>query len=283
MSSMSGGPGSFGRCLKRLREAAGLTQQMLAARSGISVDAISGHESGRKRSPHRDTVSMLANGLRLGPAEREVFEAAARCDGRPRRSRSTGPLRVFLSHTSELDEHPEARSFVAAAEAAAIRAGHVPSQMDYFAAGDRDPADYCTAAVVSADVYVGIIGLLYGTPVQNRPELSYTELEFATATACGLPRLIFLVSEEATALPPPVQPAEHRARQEAFRRRLQESGVTTVWISTPDQLELRLYQALVELRAPAGGTSTPATHAPVPAPAPRCAACARRRPTRTPR
>ncbi len=70
MSSESGGPGSFGQLLRRLRLAAGLTQQMLAERSGISVDAISGNENGRKRRPHRDTMSMLADGLGLGPAAR---------------------------------------------------------------------------------------------------------------------------------------------------------------------------------------------------------------------
>jgi multiple sugar transport system substrate-binding protein len=289
MSSKCGGPGSFGRCLKRLRLAAGLNQQDLAERSGISVDAISGHETGRKRHPQGNTVSMLADGLGLGPAERKVFEAAARCDHRPPRSPAAGPVPmqavVFLSHTSELDEHPSARSFVAAAEAAAIRAGHVPSRMDYLSAADRDPADYCTAMVARADVYVGIIGLRYGSAVRNRPELSYTELEFETATAGRLPRLVFLVREETSALPPASQTADHRARQEAFRRRLQESGVTTAWISTPAELEVRLYQALVELRAGADGasTTTPARRASVPAPPPQDAAGTLRRPTRSPR
>lgn len=228
MSSKSGGPGSFGRCLKRMRLTAGLNQQMLAERSGISVATISGYEVGRKRRPHRDTVSMLADGLGLEPAERKVFEAAARCDGRPRPPGTAGlvPMRavVFLSHTSDLDPRPTARSFVAAAEAATIHAGHVPRRMNDFSASDRDPADYCTDMVASADVYVGIIGLRYGTPVRNRPEVSYTELEFETVTAGHLTRLVFLVPEETRALPPARQTAEHRERQEAFRRRLQESG-----------------------------------------------------------
>jgi multiple sugar transport system substrate-binding protein len=291
MASESTGPGSFGQRLRRLRVAAGLTQQALAERSGISVDAISALENGRKLRPRRDTVSMLAGGLGLGPAEREILAAMARREGRPRALRGAGRLperaAVFLSHTSELREHPEGRSFVAAAEAAAIRAGHAVTDMGYFPACDSEPGDHCTAMVARADVYVGIIGLRYGMPVRGRPELSHTELEFEAATACGLPRLVFLVREDAQSLLPEGQSPEHRARQEAFRLRLCDAGVTIAWVATPAELEIGLYHALVELREPAwegtygpprsrAGTRPVPVHQLVrPEPEPRCAACAR--------
>jgi multiple sugar transport system substrate-binding protein len=294
MASQGRGPGSFGQRLRRLRVDAGLTQQALADRSGISVDAISGLENGRKLRPHRDTVSMLAAGLGLGTAEREALAAAAHYHGRPRALRALGRLpehaAVFLSPTSELLEHPEGGSFVAAAEAAVTRAGHEVADMRHLPGFDRAPGDHCREMVARADVYVGIIGPGYGVPVRDRPDLSHTELEFEAATTYRLPRLVFLVREDAPGLPPVSQSAEHQARQAAFRRRLQESGVTIAWITTPAELEIRLYQALVELGAGgwadrAGALESGATvrQAPVPLadrpePEPRCAACGRARP-----
>lgn len=159
---------------------------------------------------------------------------------------------MFLSHTAELGEFPRERSFVAAAEAAVVRAGCVVTDMAYFTARDTRPADYCASMVAAADVYVGIIGLRYGSPVRDRPEVSYTELEFETATEHGLPRLIFLLDDNVALPIPAVHLFDRRlgARQEAFRQRLQDADVTTAWVASPAELEAKLLLALVEMAAP---------------------------------
>jgi predicted ATPase/transcriptional regulator with XRE-family HTH domain len=67
---------SFGQLLKSLRVEAGLTQEALAERAGLSVRGIQDLERGVTR-PLRDTARRLAGGLQLGGAARVRFEQAA--------------------------------------------------------------------------------------------------------------------------------------------------------------------------------------------------------------
>ncbi|HEU5438319.1 MAG TPA: tetratricopeptide repeat protein [Ktedonobacterales bacterium] len=69
---------SFASLLRRYREAAGLTQEQLAARAGLSARGISDLERGVRQAPRRETVSLLADALALAPHQRGLLEAAAR-------------------------------------------------------------------------------------------------------------------------------------------------------------------------------------------------------------
>jgi hypothetical protein len=170
------------------------------------------------------------------------------------------PRRVFLSHTAELREFPSGGSFVAAAEAAVADAGDAITDMAYFPVRDEKPAEYCRARVRECDVYVGLIGLRYGSPVRDEPEMSYTELEFDAAKR---PRLVFLLDEDTVVPIPPRRLRDgdpgFQARQDAFRERLlRDSGLMTGKFSSPEQLQLLLYQALTSLpRTTAPGAPAP--------------------------
>ena len=164
-------------------------------------------------------------------------------------------MRVFLSHTSELRRYPAGRSFVTAAEQAVSRAGCVVLDMAYFTAREDKPASYCRQQVGQADVYAGIIGFRYGSPVRDEPEFSYTELEFAAGGELGLPRLMFVLDENAV-LPLPglfLSDPSFGERQRAFRQQVQDAGITVQLVSSPAELEVGLYQALTELRGAGPG------------------------------
>lgn len=155
--------------------------------------------------------------------------------------------RVFISHTSEFTKYPERKSFIDAAVAAVNRAGCVPYDMGYFTARDEKPAQYCHDRVRECDVYVGVIGLRYGSPVRDRPDLSYTELEFEAASqAPAKTRLVFLL-DPASAVPlDPFSDTEHGRRQKEFRKRLSDAGVMCKPFSDVHELEKLVFQALIE-------------------------------------
>ncbi|HZX67647.1 MAG TPA: helix-turn-helix domain-containing protein, partial [Candidatus Elarobacter sp.] len=72
--------------MRTYRIAAQLSQETLAERSRMSVDAISALERGARRAPRRDTVALLLEALHLGDAERIALETAA-AEARPSRPR----------------------------------------------------------------------------------------------------------------------------------------------------------------------------------------------------
>src|SRR5438132_4173588 len=65
-------PAAFGELLKRYRLSAGLTQEGLAERAGLSERAISHLERGARRAPQRATLQLLAEALGLSGEEHVV-------------------------------------------------------------------------------------------------------------------------------------------------------------------------------------------------------------------
>lgn len=72
----------FAALLKRLRIAAGLTQEALAVRAGLSTRGVSDLERGLHPAPQRETVRRLAGALGLDPGDATRLAATAARSGR---------------------------------------------------------------------------------------------------------------------------------------------------------------------------------------------------------
>ena len=85
----------FGVRLRACRTSAGLSQEELAERSGLSARAISNLERGRARRPYRTTLHRLADALGLRDTARTEFISAA--------DRRLAPARTSARQTRTMD------------------------------------------------------------------------------------------------------------------------------------------------------------------------------------
>jgi len=91
---MDTGGQEFGDLVRAFRSRAGLTQEALAERAGLSADAISLLERGERQRPQRETVRLLAVALGLSDAERARLDAARAPARKSRRALEAAPAPV---------------------------------------------------------------------------------------------------------------------------------------------------------------------------------------------
>jgi predicted ATPase/DNA-binding CsgD family transcriptional regulator/transcriptional regulator with XRE-family HTH domain len=103
---------SFGELLRRYRTAAGLTQEELAERAGLSIRGISDLERGARGLPRKDTLQLLLSALDLSPADHAALVAAARrsAASSPRRERAVQHMSLPVPLTSLVGRETEIAS-----------------------------------------------------------------------------------------------------------------------------------------------------------------------------
>ena len=111
MTTAGDGVEAFGALLQRHRRAAGLSQQELAERAGLSLRGIADLERGARRNPYPVTVRRLVEALGLDEAARAALLAAAQPSEAAKGARAEGairslplPLSSFVGREREVTE-----------------------------------------------------------------------------------------------------------------------------------------------------------------------------------
>jgi formylglycine-generating enzyme required for sulfatase activity/energy-coupling factor transporter ATP-binding protein EcfA2 len=118
-------------------------------------------------------------------------------------------------------------------------------RMEDFGARDWAADDFCRTKVAECDVFVGLIGHLYGSSPPGS-KTSYTEREYEAAEKKGLPLLLFLASEDLP-IPPTLREKDVLwKRQQRFRTRVGKDRVVA-FFNVPDALATKVITALHHL------------------------------------
>lgn len=141
--------------------------------------------------------------------------------------------RIYISSTfQDLQEH---RSAVAGA---LEQLEHDVVAMEDYVASEQRPLDRCLKDVQGADVYVGIFAWRYGFMPAGHTK-SITELELEHAEKTGVPRLVFVLDENAPWPPARMDSLtgenDGGARVAALRRRLRQELLVSTF-QNADQL-----------------------------------------------
>ncbi len=97
-------------------------------------------------------------------------------------------------------------------------------RMEDFGARDTDALSLDTEALSKADLFVGLLGLRYGSSPRG-DATSFSEQEYDLAASLGLPQFIFVTPDDFPVPAHLIESDAKRARQEAFRARVMSDRI----------------------------------------------------------
>ena len=149
--------------------------------------------------------------------------------------------KIFLSSTGkDLWEYREA-----AFRAIQRVSGFHCIRMEDFSATDEEPLDYCTSRVEECEIFIGIIGFIYGScPPENAK--SFTEHEYEAAIKFNKTRLLFF-APDTFLLPANIRESDDSwNKQQNFRQKTKKQRIISEFDS-PDSLATEIVTSLANL------------------------------------
>ncbi|WP_192820146.1 DUF4062 domain-containing protein [Rufibacter sp. LB8] len=120
--------------------------------------------------------------------------------------------------------------------------------MEQFGARKTTPLETCLAEVEQSDIYVGIIGMRYGSEEPNS-EKSYSQLEYEKAIERNLEILIYLIDEENSTVKPSLIQFDKIPKLNNFKAILKEKHTIDTF-SNPQDLVSKLQRQFSEYLTP---------------------------------
>jgi hypothetical protein len=120
--------------------------------------------------------------------------------------------------------------------------------MEEFGARQTDPLTTCLTEVEQADIYVGIIGMRFGSEDQQTQK-SYTQLEYEKALELKKNILIYLIDEENASITPSIIQFDKVNKLVSFKSILKERHTIDTFSNAQD-LVIKLQRQFQELLTP---------------------------------
>jgi WD40 repeat protein len=147
-------------------------------------------------------------------------------------------LKVFLSHTNEFNKYPDSsndKTYVARAKDAVEKFNHKCIEMEAFTADPSSPEDYDARLVKECDVYIGIIGMRYGSLTSEG--ISHTEHEYNTALKENKKIFVFILDDNSVDSKLPVEVLHSGVmykNQDAFKNKVKSNHIVKFFKNTED-------------------------------------------------
>lgn len=126
-----------------------------------------------------------------------------------------------------------------------IRLEQIIKGMEYFGSNSKKPLEVCLETVRNCKVFVGIIGMRYGS-IEETTQKSFTQLEYEEAIKNKIPILIYLIDENHPISPKFVDKDERATMLSDFKAIITKNH-TISYFTTPEDLGKKLSSDLLDV------------------------------------